>query len=280
MEPFNQIKTDIYSSYKLCRNVVIEYNYSKFAEADMDSKISVIKYFACQNILDIFRELVESIHDFDLIFEDNALLKIAAVNDCHDIMKYLLENGIDATVDDNFAIKVATGQKTLRILLENGADPSAGDNYPVCWQSQLGYLCNIKLLAEYGANIHARNEYPLCIASTYGFTELISYLIKSGADIHIKNDLPLRIAVKEGYNRCTKMLLEAGANVSSLTADDIIYLIHHRFFVIINELVLCGLDFSVITSDLESRCRKETLDIINLLADTIDGKQLAMIMAI
>ena len=258
-------------------NIMLE----EFLELTIKEKISIIiSIWLTSNRSDILALLEE----MDLTAENNLFLKMAVVSKSYGIVKYLLDNGVSASVDDNFAIKIAVSSIDItKLLLENGADATAEDNYPLCIATQLGRLNIMELLVQYGADIHAREEYPLRAASRRCFPSIITYLIKHGADIHVHNDFPLRIAsIHSGKGiGCIKILLDTGANVKALSDQDIFEILMTGYFDGIRLLNQAGVDFTVINNyDCRSKCDKDKIEYINMLLDEIgiNGKQLSYIL--
>ena len=99
--------------------------------ADYD-KIGLIHYFASINKIDIFHLLLSN-YQYDLAWNDNILLKIAVTNNSDKILEYLLNNGVNVTSTDNFAIKVASSldNNSLEILINYGADLTVDNNTPI-----------------------------------------------------------------------------------------------------------------------------------------------------
>ena len=150
--------------------------------------------------------LIEILKETNFDFHDkkNALL-FAVSNGYLEIVKYLVNRGMDITITDNIAVRWAAEHGHLDIvkyLIAQGADIHARDEEPLRWAAARGHLETVKYLVEQGADIHAQKDKALRYAVYYdGNLEVIKYLVESGADIHADNDYVLRYAAEEiaGY---------------------------------------------------------------------------------
>ena len=264
----------------LCYPFYVMHTVNHFLSAE--EKVAFLKYSVCiDEVLDVFVDTYKSVGSLNLSFDNNVLLKIAIVNNSHNVLWYLLQNGVEATAENNIAIRLAIHPRIIEELLKHGADATADDNYPICHLAQDDKCCvkSIQMLIEHGADIHARNEYPLRAASYRRDYELMEYLIKNGANVHADNDFCLRATSID--RRCFTMLMDAGANISALSAKDISKFLRKRDFDGIELLIEHGADLSVLNNhDFEEKCWTTGPDVVNLMIDQgVNAKQIAIVMA-
>lgn len=253
----------------------------EFHKFNDNDKIDFMKFLAFSNCVKIFDLIFSVCNDIDISMEDNIFFRIAIVHSAQDMVKYLIQQGINVTVCNNFAIKISCGFNTvkyIKFLIECGADIHVDDDYPICHAADSGSFNVCRLLVEQGANIHVRNEYPFKWVVNSASPEMIKYFIECGANVHVDSDWALRTMTgRDGtaITECIKILLDAGADVSSLTKqnlatvirygsyDDIILLINHgvdfrnlngyqptkntNISLMIDTLVECGVDLRTIT---------------------------------
>ena len=115
----------------------------------------------------------------------NQQLIDAATNGQLDLIKNLIEQGVDLHVESEAALRSAA-------------------NY--------GHLDVVKYLVDRGADIHVKNEYPLRWAANNGRLGVVKYLVEQGADIHVDDEEALRWAAINVQLEVVKYLVEQGAN--------------------------------------------------------------------
>ena len=129
-------------------------------------------------------------NDWDI----NNLLMLAIKRDCNEIVKILMDEGIDATFNDNVAIQYACVNGNIEIvellLHDINVDPSALHNVSLCNAIIYGYYDIIKLLLS---------------------------LVNRPVDPTVDSNLPIRIA----YNNCIKY--------NNQTDHDILLLIYNDY---------------------------------------------------
>lgn len=99
---------------------------------------------------------------------------------------WMVEQGIDITASDNYAIRWASENGHLAVvelLLKHGADCTASDNYAIRWASYNGHLAVVELLLKHGADCTADNNYAIFRASANGHLAIVELLHKHGAKL-------------------------------------------------------------------------------------------------
>ena len=92
---------------------------------------------------------------------DNKALRYAAQSGHLDMVKLLVENGINIYADNEWALQVA---------------------------AQNGHLEVVKFLVEHGADIHVDNDWSLRMAVQQGYLEVVKFLMEHKANIHIHDN--------------------------------------------------------------------------------------------
>lgn len=130
------------------------------------------------------------------------LLHVAAANNKHEIIPFLIENGADinSKTDDKFEntpliLACLSGyEEVAEVLLKNGANPN--------------------LENKTNSTIIETPMTPLVISITKGFTEIVKILIKNRADpnkVSYEGFTPLQYAAIEGNAQIVDFLLKNGA---------------------------------------------------------------------
>lgn len=132
-----------------------------------------------------------------------------------DIVKYLVEKGIDIDVGNSYAIIRSAGDGNLDIvkyLVENGASI---DNKNLLYSAiGGGNLEIVKYLVEKGANIN--DPHLLSYAVECDNFEIVKYLVDKGANVN--NSSTLSNAVLNNNLEIVKYLVEKGANANDLSS--------------------------------------------------------------
>jgi len=267
----------------------------KFLDSDMffrlntNKQLDIIKYLTAVDNIN-FTSLLEN---FNLETDDHILLKIASVNNAYRILQYFIQNGMDITVCDNFAIKAVISNSQMNnhkyteeiivMLIENGADIHVNDDLTLQLSIQYQQLEHVKILVQYGANIHNNNLLEIaCVCSS---SNILKYLIDCGMtiDTYVTNDIIIAI-ISSQYDagiETIKILLTNGVNGSNsdiFHPDVLIRAIKSGSFELVKLLTDCGADFSVVNNTKIDNCNP----LINkmmayLLTNGVDPVQLAVI---
>jgi len=94
----------------------------------------------------------------------------------------------------------------VKFLIENGANIHVWNDWTLRWAARNGHLEIVKYLVEKGANIHVMDERALHWAAENGHLEIVKYLVENGADIHAGNDYALCWAAERGHLKVVKYL--------------------------------------------------------------------------
>lgn len=99
--------------------------------------------------------------------------------DLLDVVRFLIELGVDVTVESSFALQHAAGigrLEVVKLLVANGADVHARGDYALVWAAREGHLDVVKFLVENGADFRVNNNIALGQAKLYNRTEVVNYL--------------------------------------------------------------------------------------------------------
>ncbi|KAF3100242.1 hypothetical protein TWF103_008265 [Orbilia oligospora] len=182
-----------------------------------------------------YREIAELLLDtganFDVKHRGITLLKIAAEKSNWEMVKSLLDEGVDpdARVPRyNKAPLIIAAEKSnweiVKLLLDKGANSDAKslgyNKAPLIIAAKESNWEIVKLLLDRGANPDTKdseyNETPLTIAIKESNWEIVKLLLDRGANPDARgpgyNGAPLLIAVEESNREMVKLLLGEGAN--------------------------------------------------------------------
>jgi len=124
------------------------------------------------------------------------------------LIKLAIEEGVNIHNND-IAILISSNYgyvETVEYLLDNGVDVHLNDDYLLRFACNNGELEIVKLLLKYGADIHVQHDKPLRWASEKGHYEVVKYLIEKGADVHARNDMALKLAIDNKHMDVVKLL--------------------------------------------------------------------------
>ncbi|KAL1306479.1 hypothetical protein AAFC00_005174 [Neodothiora populina] len=186
---------------------------------DVDMKCDDALYAASKNgHVDIVRQLVER----GLDAETDAL-EVASYEGHADIVLLLLQKGvnIDARSNRGSALQAASFKghfDIVQILLKRGANVNAekgeyGNALHVA--SMSGSATVVQKLLEQGANVSSDT---LCSATWRGHTDIVRQLLEKGADVNARGGYngdcsALYIAAFNGHTEIVQQLLEKGADI-------------------------------------------------------------------
>lgn len=218
-----------------------------------------------------------------------APINSAAENGHIEIVKLLLANGADITVQDAKGWtplnSAAWGGhlEVVKLLLENGADFTVPSNdywTPLVVAAYHGHLSVVQLLLEKGADIIASTEdgwTPLNSAARGGHLEVVKLLLENGADMTVQDAdgwTPLNSAAREGHEEVVKLLLDKGADFTVPSNEywtPLVIAAFKGYLSIVQLLLDKGADSTAPTEDgwtpLDSAARGGHLEIVKLLLE-------------
>ena len=160
------------------------------------------------------KELIE-IRQFLRKFQDNMerTLFEAAKKGNLKVVKYLIDQGVDPTTDDNYAIIWASKNgrtEVVKLLLAiPEVDPTAKHNYAIKWASVNGRTEVVKLLlADQRVNPTAGDNYAIKWASAKGRTKVVKLLLAiPEVDPTANDNFATRWASANGHTEVVRRLL-------------------------------------------------------------------------
>ena len=87
--------------------------------------------------------------------------------------------------------------EVLKILIELGVDVTVKDNLPIMVAANRGNVEMVKLLIEAGTDVTTSRNYPIRLASQQGYKEVVELLIEAGADVTADYNYALKMATKK-----------------------------------------------------------------------------------
>ena len=139
-------------------------------------------------------------------------LQLASSKSYIDIVKLLVESGVDIHFNNDSALRYTTNVDIMKFLIESGADIYSNNNdyYIITIAITKNNLNVIKFLVEIGIDINVDN-YALITAISMANTDIINYLIE--ADTYISDEQRLQIACGFGHLDTVISLVEQGVNI-------------------------------------------------------------------
>ena len=148
-----------------------------------------------------------------------------------DIVKMLVEKGLDVTAHDNNAIIILSEttyycediiKNLVDVLVEAGADVTARNNQAVINATKKYNSKVLKVLIEKGADVQAQNNRALLIfcreiEPTYlpvNSKETLKVLLNEGVDVTVNDNEPLYLATQKGNLDLAKALIKSGAKIT------------------------------------------------------------------
>lgn len=150
----------------------------------------------------------------------------AVENNCINIVKFMIDRGVNFRTDENSPMRkaVAYGHlEIVKLLFNYGAKVDEdSDDLCICFASMNGSLEIVKLLLKKGANIHSNNDYAFRLACTNGHLEVVKFLVSEGADINCNVKTCLGEALRKKNFEIAKFLLDSGYNVGKRSLKNLI----------------------------------------------------------
>ncbi|BCS83144.1 ankyrin repeat protein [Cotonvirus japonicus] len=133
-------------------------------------------------------------------------------------IKYLVEHGADVNINNGSIIKNALYRghyEIVKHMIKYGADININNNDIIISAVTSRRLDVAKFLVEIGADIQACDNWILKWASEHGRLEVIKFLVEIGVDIQYDNNLAIRWSSFEGHLECVKFLVSQGADIQA-----------------------------------------------------------------
>ena len=181
-------------------------------------KVVALKICAELGILELVKYLVEEGVDIHANDED-ALW--SSVSEGHlEVIKYLVAKGADVHHDNETPLRCAAHFGNLDVVKylveEHNANIHAKYDSALRKSAKRGHLSVVKYLVEHDANIHAKYDYALRKSAENGHLSVVKYLLSVSADIHALDDYALRLSALDGRLNVVKFLVSQGANIHAL----------------------------------------------------------------
>lgn len=162
----------------------------------------------------------------DRVFNGLRLLTHAIRNNSIDVVKYLLNNGVNlydkSSMPPIYDAVIANNVEIVKMILEKMVKDKGKINFnnlTIDEASKIGNPSIIKLLIDAGANVNEKyiSKIPLHVASENGKLDVVEILADKVKDINIGNDdktTSLMFASKNGHLNVVKFLIQKGAKVN------------------------------------------------------------------
>lgn len=200
--------------------------------------------------------------EIDLTFNDNIMFKTALYKGNIDIIKYYIDENVDVSCCDNYAIKMVSFQpykkfkkvddqlKLLQILIDNGADIRANNNFPLMAAVFSKNVGVVKFLLEKGID---PNDNDLIVdvltesidINSDSFFEILKILVENGLSLEKGSDI-FRSAAVNGQVDALEYLIEMGINPNCILDSDLYSILMTNSFETIKLLADNGVDFNLV----------------------------------
>lgn len=178
----------------------------------MDEYIELCRYSA-RGDLQMVKKLIKE--GVNINTDDSLPLKLACESGYLDIVKYLIEKGVDP---DNYKyIDIATEfghLEVVKYLVKLNTSIHSGMNECLVASASGGHLEIVKYFLDFHSDKNLSLEEPLLEAIKYDRLPIVKYLIKQGANIHDCNDYGLLVASNLRHLEMVKYLVGLGCNVN------------------------------------------------------------------
>lgn len=199
------------------------------------------------------------------IIMSQTFLHVAAQKNSHDVMKVLIENGLDVNATKverlETALDVACSFKAVecvKLLLENGANVDGGNKSCTALTSAIisGNLEIVKMLLEYGADTNVIfNNYNkpmnlMEVAETRGHTEIIDclkdYSLIDTDKLDLNHYRKERLLKRTGFSSLKELLLkDLESPFSYENLDDKVWMILGEYFTEPQDLMKYPDEFTI-----------------------------------
>ncbi|KAM5372227.1 hypothetical protein ACJA88_008976 [Fusarium oxysporum] len=167
------------------------------------------------------RQLSKTSSDAKDIFPKDAVA-IAALYDHTDIVKYLLEQGLDIEAEGQFGTPLRSAclmnhKSTVEELLQRGANVNTEERKgnAIYVAAVKGHADIVRILLEEGADLHQKtgsSGTALQAAAYYGHKLVVERLLDAGANVHAEGSSPdaFHAAAEGGHQEIIMLFLERG----------------------------------------------------------------------
>ncbi|AZL89148.1 ankyrin repeat protein [Megavirus baoshan] len=233
-------------------------------------KIRILKYVVIWKINDVFISL-SKYTPTELFFTDNnLLLKIAIIN--HDLttVKFLLELGLDISIDNYLAFKIIGSVDILDLFFKYNPniDINMCDDFAIRYAAKKINTSYVHELIKRGANIDACNgEILFFLAKSnyfYDEYESLTNVLKKSNLLDKYGPELIRICIDSEKFKIIKFLVDSGISLNFLTANDIYQIILSGSNEQIKFYYDNGVNFSIL-NDLVLSISEENNNFVNNL---------------
>ncbi|AGC01669.1 ankyrin repeat protein [Acanthamoeba polyphaga moumouvirus] len=136
--------------------------------------------------------------------------------------KFLIDNGVDITYNNNAAISLAVQHKNfdiVKLLLDKGVDPSCHDNYVLKYAVYHDNIEIVKKLIQMEVDPFPLQDFLLNICSQQNCFTTLKYLLELG--LEVKDQTIIYRTIERNHKDCFKILIQ---NINYLDYDEILKL--------------------------------------------------------
>ncbi|KAJ3279170.1 hypothetical protein HK104_001695 [Borealophlyctis nickersoniae] len=164
--------------------------------------------------LELVRDLLDG--GVDVHVDEDAALRLAAAGGHLEVVCLLLDAGANVHAMSYNSLAPAEARRRYsevcrRRLLDSQADIPTIRGDSLFWAATFGHLEVVRLLLDAGANIHSWCDAPLIFAAHRGHAHVVRLLLDRGADINAQDGGALLHAAEEGHLEVVRVLLDRRA---------------------------------------------------------------------
>ncbi|HRS19950.1 MAG TPA: ankyrin repeat domain-containing protein, partial [Bacteroidales bacterium] len=104
-----------------------------------------------------------------------------------DNIEMLIKEGANIHIDDDFVLRWAAENghhNIIKLLIKNGVDIHIYNDAALRWAAYNGHYDIVRLLLKHGANVHADNDAALRWAVENEHYKIVKLLLDNGANVH------------------------------------------------------------------------------------------------
>ncbi|KAF5559324.1 ankyrin 1 [Fusarium napiforme] len=197
--------------------------FKRFVDKDTPDKhkMRLVKAIKAGQLFVLQRQTTKASTGATDIFPKDAVA-IAALYGQTEIVKYLLEQGLDIEVEGQFGTPLRSAclmnhKSTVGELLQRGAKVNAEERKgnPLYVAAVKGHVDIVRILLEEGADVHKKTGAcgtALQAAAYYGHRKVVEMLLDAGADVHAEGSSPdaFHAAAEGGHQSIIMLFLGRG----------------------------------------------------------------------
>ncbi|AUV58663.1 ankyrin repeat protein [Bandra megavirus] len=268
-------------------NILNKNDYIKiYQDYNDEIKIYILKCVNVWKKIDIFFSLSKCTPNELFFIDNNFLLKVAITNNNSTIVKFLLELGMDVSIDNYLAFKLIESVDILDLFLKYypNIDINMYNDFAIRYAAKNTNTPYVYELIKRGANIDSYNGEILyfLVKSNYPYDNYKSVInvLKKSNQLDKYGPKMIRICIDNDKFEIIKFLVESGISLDFLTPNDIYQIILSGSNEQINFYYNHGVNFSIVNNLTISMSEENNNFINNLINYGVDMELIGKYMLI